>query len=178
MRDIQPADTAAVFALFANDSVTEFYDVASFSDMAEAAQWIASCRSAYPAEGMGGFRWAIALAAAPDTLIGSCGFYAVHPQFCSLAIGYDLHPAYWGNGYAAEAVRAMLNFCFTRHFPCPVNRVTATTDLGSHKSITLLRKLGFVEEGVLRQYGYWKGKFHDVRLFSLLQLEWRAGVPR
>ena len=33
----------------------------------------------------------------------------------------------------------------------------------------LLRKVGFQEEGVLREWGFWKGGFRDVRCFSLLR---------
>ena len=67
----------------------------------------------------------------------------------------------------------MLSYCFKNEFPFPINRVSATTNLESVKSIKLLTKLGFTEEGVLRKYGYWKNKFHDVRLFSLLYNEWK-----
>lgn len=96
-----------------------------------------------------------------------------------MAIGYELHPAYWGRGYALEANTAMLDFCFTQDFPFHINRVAATTDLDSQRSMALLRKLGFFEEGLLRQYGYWKGKFNDVRMFSLLREDWnkKAASP-
>jgi ribosomal-protein-alanine N-acetyltransferase len=33
--------------------------------------------------------------------------------------------------------------------------------------------LGFVEEGVMRQWGYWKDAFHDVRLLSLIKSDRR-----
>ncbi|OKH20835.1 hypothetical protein NIES593_17665 [Hydrococcus rivularis NIES-593] len=28
------------------------------------------------------------------------------------------------------------------------------------------------KEGILREYGFWKGKFHDLRLFSLLKKDY------
>jgi [ribosomal protein S5]-alanine N-acetyltransferase len=33
----------------------------------------------------------------------------------------------------------------------------------------LLKKIGFKEEGLLRDYGFWKGDFHDLKMFSLLR---------
>jgi ribosomal-protein-alanine N-acetyltransferase len=30
-------------------------------------------------------------------------------------------------------------------------------------------KLGFEKEGLMRQYGFWKGQFHDMNLFSLIR---------
>lgn len=38
-------------------------------------------------------------------------------------------------------------------------------------SMKLLEKLGFAPEGVLREYGFWKGEFHDLNMFSLLKKE-------
>jgi ribosomal-protein-alanine N-acetyltransferase len=119
-------------------------------------------------------RWAICLADKQEWAIGSCGFHASNKDFHSIEIGYDLHPRYWGNGFAFEAVSQMLDFCLSSHVPVHVNRISATTDLESDKSIALLGRLGFSEEGVLRQYGFWKNQFHDVRLFSLLREEWRV----
>lgn len=63
----------------------------------------------------------------------------------------------------------MLDYCFVNDLPFLINRVAATTDLDSQRSINLLKRLGFSEEGVLRQYGFWKGKPQDVRMFSLLR---------
>jgi len=40
-------------------------------------------------------------------------------------------------------------------------------------SVKLLQKLGFLEEGILRGYGYWKGQFHDLRIFSLLKKDYQ-----
>jgi ribosomal-protein-alanine N-acetyltransferase len=39
-------------------------------------------------------------------------------------------------------------------------------------SMRLLHRLGFTEEGVLRAAGYWKGAFHDLRMYALLKSEY------
>ena len=52
-----------------------------------------------------------------------------------------------------------------------INRIQATTDLDNHASIGLLRSLGFIEQGIMRRWGYWKDAFHDVRLFSLIKAQ-------
>ncbi len=49
--------------------------------------------------------------------------------------------------------------------------VSALLKTSLSTSIALLRRLGFSEEDVLRQYGFWKNEFHDVRLFSFLREE-------
>ena len=174
LRDFSASDAPAVFAIFSEDRVTEFYDLETFSSLGQAEKMVAA-RMRGNAELSGNYRrWAICLAHAPDTHIGSCGFHSVNKAFHSVEIGYDMHPAHWGKGYAYEAVAAMLGFCFANDLPFHTNRVAATTDLDSHRSMKLLKRLGFFEEGVLRQYGFWKGRYQDVRMFSLLRDDWES----
>jgi ribosomal-protein-alanine N-acetyltransferase len=174
LRDFSEADVAAVFELFTDGRVTEFYDFDTFSDIEQANKLVAVNIRRNAAQDGTSLRWAICLADSPSQAIGSCGFHSANKNFQSIEIGYELRPNHWGSGLAFEAVSQMLDFCFSNHVPFRVNRVSATTNLESRKSIALLRRLGFSEEGVLRQYGFWKSQFHDVRLFSFLREEWEA----
>jgi len=46
--------------------------------------------------------------------------------------------------------------------PCgPLHRIQADTVPGNYRSEELLRKLGFKEEGLRRDAGYWKGRYHS-----------------
>lgn len=172
LRNFCVSDAAALYDIFSNDAVTEFYDLDSFTQYTQAEEFVHSRIKLNGDFGKRAFRWAICLKSEPDSLIGSCGFHCVNQAFSSIEIGYELNQSYWGKNIAYEAVSAMLDYCFTNNFPFPINRVSATTNLDSVKSIRLLNRLGFVEEGILRQYGYWKSRFHDVRLFSVLSSEW------
>jgi ribosomal-protein-alanine N-acetyltransferase len=81
-------------------------------------------------------------------------------------------PAFWGNGYATEAVRAIIRAAFSGKLPCgPLNRIQADTVPGNHASEALLRRLGFKEEGLRRESGYWKNAFHDLKCYGLLRSE-------
>jgi ribosomal-protein-alanine N-acetyltransferase len=174
LRDFIESDSAAVFEVFSDDQVTEFYNFGTFDNIEQANKLVAENIRRNATQDGSGLRWAICLKDAPATAIGSCGFHSTKKDFKSIEIGYELHRSYWGKGYAFEALSQRLNFCFMHDIPFCINRVSATTDLESHRSIALLRRLGFSEEGVLRQYGFWKGTFHDVRMFSLLRKEWEA----
>lgn len=48
----------------------------------------------------------------------------------------------------------------------------ADTIPGNSASESLLRRLGFKEEGLRRECGYWKNKFHDLKCFGLLRTEY------
>jgi [ribosomal protein S5]-alanine N-acetyltransferase len=174
LREFVSSDADAVYEIFSNDNVTEFYDLDSFTSLDQATTFVNTRISLSEEGGKRGFRWAICQKSKPETVIGSCGFHAVNKSFSSIEFGYELNQAYWGKNLAFEAVNAMLNYCFTENFPFLINRISASTNLDSTRSIKLLSKLGFKEEGILRQYGFWKNKFHDVRLFSILHSEWKA----
>jgi len=166
------ADAPDLFEIFSNSAVTEFYDCHPFSELAQAERLVHRYTQQLAQRLIVDFRWAISVNGdSGKKLIGTCGIHFLHKEFQSLEVGYDLHPDQWGKGYAAEAVLGMIRYCVDHSFPFAVNRVTATTNLEAVRSIRVLRKLGFTEEGVLRQYGFWMGSFHDVRLFSLLKSE-------
>ena len=91
----------------------------------------------------------------------------------SAVIGYDISSAFWGNGYATEALRAIIHYAFSGQLPCTdLNRIQADTVPGNLASEAVLLKLGFKEEGLLRESGYWKGKFHDLKCFGLIRSEY------
>ena len=90
-------------------------------------------------------------------------------------IGYDLLPTVWGNGYAAEAVSAIIATAFNGELAAgPLHRIQADTVPGNQASEALLRKLGFKEEGLRRDSGFWKGRFHDLTCFGLLSTEFHC----
>ena len=68
-----------------------------------------------------------------------------------------------------EAVEAMIKFGFEDY---GLNRIVAKVIKGNVGSIKVLQKLGFVQEGILRENLYKNGQFHDVMLFSVLKSEY------
>jgi [ribosomal protein S5]-alanine N-acetyltransferase len=171
LRNFSENDANAIYEIFSNESVAEFYDSEAFTHIDQAKSFVNSRIRLNEEGGIRAFRWAICMKSEPNIVIGSCGFHSANKSFSSFEIGYELNQSYWRKNIAFEAVDAMLNYCFVNDFPFSINRISATTNLDSTRSIKLLCRLGFTEEGVLRQYGYWKNKFHDVRLFSILQSE-------
>ena len=116
-----------------------------------------------------GLRWAIA-DRADDALIGTCGFNIWNRRNRSAEIGYDLRSDRWGEGLATEAVGRMIQFGFEE---MDLNRIQADTQLDNARSGRVLLKLGFREEGVLRQAGFWRNEYHDLRLYGLLRQDWQ-----
>jgi [ribosomal protein S5]-alanine N-acetyltransferase len=166
---LTPADAAEVFTLFSTPSVVEYYDLAAFTELSQAKHLISLFTARY--EEKLGIRWALRLQSTGQ-LIGSCGFNSWSSNMRSAVIGYDLLPEFWRQGYATEAVRAIIRAGFSGLLPCgELHRIQADTVPGNIASETLLRRLGFKEEGLRRESGYWKNAFHDLTCFGLLRSE-------
>jgi ribosomal-protein-alanine N-acetyltransferase len=64
-------------------------------------------------------------------------------------LGYSLHPRYWGNGYASEAVTLVVNLAFSK---LGAHRVQATCWVKNPASAKVLQNAGLKKEGRLRGY--------------------------
>ncbi len=112
-------------------------------------------------------RWII-LRKSDELPIGTCGYHKWAKRHFRAEIGYDLSPAAWGQGYMHEALRAALRHGIEG---MGLNRIDALVYTENDRSIRLLQKLGFQNEGLLRDYFYLNGKFYDHYLYSLLRSE-------
>lgn len=72
--------------------------------------------------------------------------------------GYNLNRAYWGQGYATEATRAMIDWAYTRHGARDFAAAHVTANAASGN---VLRKCGFV----FARYGQY-GRFDGSEMFD------------
>lgn len=86
-------------------------------------------------------------------------------------LGYILAREYWGNGYAAEAVRAVLDFAFSQ---LSARRISADVDPDNKGSVILLEKLGFQLEGHLRAEWETHIGIRDSLIFGMLAKDWNG----
>jgi RimJ/RimL family protein N-acetyltransferase len=81
---------------------------------------------------------------------------------------------YWGQGLAGEAVGALITHGFTT---LALNRIYAYHMVRNPASARVLDRLGFREEGLLRQRVKKWGVYEDVVVRALLRRDW-AGAQR
>lgn len=166
---IRPADADALLAHFGDPEVTRYLDIDPLTDVAEAraiVAWIEGITEA----GAGG-RWAIR-ARDGGAWVGTTGFNTVVRERASRGeIAYDLARAWWGRGVMAEVMPALLRTGFDT---LDLNRLEAFVTPGNQRSSALLARHGFRHEGLLREYGRWRGRDWDQELWSRLRAEWRA----
>lgn len=163
MRELVDEDAPALFEVFRDDEVTRYYDVETMAGVAPAAEIIAEMRRRYVDRA--GIRWAL-VDKENASLVGTIGLSSISLAAHRGVLGYELARRAWGRGFATEAVRAAVRF---GHDEIGLNRIEAAVMLGNEASVRVLLKAGFTEEGVLRALGYWKGRYHDLRMFSVLR---------
>lgn len=78
---------------------------------------------------------------------------------------------YWGKGYGYTASKLILSYGFKN---LKLNRIVLFVYEYNTRGIALYKKLGFKEEGRLRQNTKYKGKYYDDIVMSILKSEWKA----
>ena len=117
-----------------------------------------------------GTRWGIQLKG-QISLLGTCGLFSWNRGWRKCTVGYELNPKAQGKGYMQEALRATIDWGFEH---MQLNRIEAQVHPSNEASIKSVKRLGFQEEGLLRELGFWNGQFHDMIQYSLLSRDWRA----
>jgi ribosomal-protein-alanine N-acetyltransferase len=160
---------APAFAAYRSDPAVAHYQDWESCTLAEAAAFIRRQRRQVP--GTPG-RWTqIATVLRPtDTLIGDCGVF-VHADARQATVAVTLARAYQGQGYAGEALTALLNYLFRR---LDVHRVQAEVDPRNRPSWTLLERLGMRREGHRVASTWFKGEWADEYWYAILREEWLA----
>jgi len=112
-----------------------------------------------------GFRWWLTLADAPGRVVGSVTLsnLARGPSQ-SCALGYALDAACQGRGLMSEALAAVIDEAFSPRIN--LHRLQAGVRPENARSLAVLARLGFVEEGLARDYLYIDGAWRDHRIFS------------
>ena len=113
-----------------------------------------------------------AIAHPDNTLCGSIGLGIV-PSFNLAELGYWVGKPYWGNGYATEAAKAVINFGFGKLF---LHRIQATHFGNNPASGKVMQKIGMAYEGCRRQHTLKWGKYRDIWLYGILREDWQKKI--
>ncbi len=106
-----------------------------------------------------------------ETLIGTCSLFNLMKPCRRGEVGYGIAREYWRKGYMFEAVSSLLTFAFE---DLAMNRLEADIDPRNTASARSLEKLGFKQEGYLRERWIVGAQVSDSVIYGLLAREWRA----
>lgn len=104
-----------------------------------------------------------------DTLIGTIGYHTIDWANRSTSLGYWLAEKYQGKGLMTLACRTMVSHAFDL---IHLNRVEIRAAVGNSRSQAIPVRLGFQQEGILREAEWLYDHFVDLIVYSMLQRDW------
>ena len=88
-----------------------------------------------------------------------------------LEIGIIIYKSkYWGGGYGTEAFGLFVDYLFKN---TPLHRLGLSTWSGNIRMVKAAQKLGFKEEGRIRQARCLNGEYYDAIKMGILRSEWQ-----
>lgn len=169
LRFIDDGDVDAVYRLFTDPEALRYWSFEPWTDRAQAEETVRDTLAAYADGSI--LTFAITLAASGE-MIGKCRLSKFSGQNRRAEIGYILDRAHWGNGYAKEALAALVGHAFG---PLDLLRIEADIDPRNRASAVVLERLHFVHEGHLRQRWIVAGEVCDTDFYGLLRQDWEQG---
>ena len=163
--EINQSHLTDYYKIFKDERTTKYYNITPFEKEEEAQKYIDWFQTRF--EDKLGIRWGIKLKDNAG-IIGTAGFNNFQRNHRA-NLGYDLHYDFWNNGYITEALSEILKFGFNI---LEINRIEAEVMQGNTASEKVLEKLGFTNEGVLRDWMYWNDKHYDITMFSILKRDY------
>jgi len=107
-----------------------------------------------------------------DAIVGAFNIgEIVRGLFQSAYLGYYAFAPYAGAGYMSEGLELVLHVAFR---VLKLHRVEANVQPTNRRSLTLVRRAGFVREGYSRRYVRVAGQWRDHVRMALLVEDWRA----
>jgi ribosomal-protein-serine acetyltransferase len=107
-----------------------------------------------------------------DQLVGVIGYNQIDWSNRVVHIGYWLAAGFQGKGIMTSACRALVDYAFHE---LGLNRVDIRCATGNKRSCAIPQRLGFTQEGVLRQAEWLYDHFVDHVIYGMLSSEWKSG---
>jgi len=154
-------DSPQIFTLMRDAEVMAFWDMPE-SDDPDLIAAIVEGQVEEMAQGRAAY-WAMR-SLPGEEFVGVCDLSEIDRRHKRAEVGFLLSREAWGQGYALEAMQLVIAYAAAQG----LRRLLARTHLGNRRSDSLLEKLGFAEEGLLRGHVLRDGERRDCRLFGLL----------
>ena len=105
-----------------------------------------------------------------DTAIGIFQVRQLEPGFATAEWGFALGSAFWGTGMFLDGAKLVVDFSFD---VVGAHRLEARAAVANGRGNGALRKVGAVQEGVLRKSFLRNGEYLDQTLWTILNDDWR-----
>jgi RimJ/RimL family protein N-acetyltransferase len=166
LRELRKEDAPSLLAMLSTEEVSRFISPppTTVEGFERFIAWTHRERNA------GNYACFAIVPAGMDTAIGIFQVRSLEPGFGTAEWGFAMGSEYWGSGIFAEGARLILDFAFD---VIGAHRLEARAATANGRGNGALRKLGAVQEGVLRRSFLRNGQYYDQVLWGILAEDWR-----
>jgi len=166
LRELQVSDAASLLAMLSPEEVSRFISPppTTIEGFERFITWACAERAA------GRYACFAVVPHGMQTAIGLFQVRQLEPGFATAEWGFALGSAFWGTGMFMDGAEMVVSFAIET---LGVSRLEARAAVANGRGNGALRKLGAVQEGVLRRSFLKNGQFLDQMLWSILGEEWR-----
>jgi ribosomal-protein-alanine N-acetyltransferase len=166
LRELRLEDAASLLAMLTTDEVSRFISpppttVEGFEKFIE---WAQRERRA------GTYICFAVVPSGCETAVGLFQLRSLEHGFATAEWGFALGSQFWGTGIFVEAARLVVDFAVDG---LGIGRLEARAAVANGRGNGALRKLGAVQEGLLRRSFLRNGVYHDQVLWGILAEDWR-----
>lgn len=167
LRELRASDAPGLFAALTSEQVSRFISpppssvegfekfIAWTHRQRAAGQYV--CFAVVPKEGS-------------DAAVGIFQVRSLEPAFGTAEWGFALAAEFWGSGVFVDGAKLVVEFAVE---VLGTHRLEARAALRNGRGNGALRKLGAIQEGVLRGSFLRRGEYLDQALWTILAEEWR-----
>jgi ribosomal-protein-alanine N-acetyltransferase len=165
LRELRTSDAASLLALLTTEEVTRFISPppTTLDGFERFINWASREREA------GRYLCFAVVPDGYDTAVGLFQVRQLDPMFGTAEWGFAIGSAFWGTGLFAAGAELVIEFSFD---VIGVHRLEARAAVQNGRGNGALRKLGAVQEGILRKSFLKGGKYIDQSLWTILHDDW------
>jgi RimJ/RimL family protein N-acetyltransferase len=167
LRELRSTDAPSLFALLTTEEVSRFISPppTTVDGFEKFIAWTHRQRRA------GSYACFAVTLANDDTAIGIFQLRELEPGFGTAEWGFAIGSPYWGTGVFQEGAEMLVSFAFEQ---VGVHRLEARAAVRNGRGNGALRKIGAVQEGILRKSFLKNGEYLDQTLWTILDEDWQA----
>jgi ribosomal-protein-alanine N-acetyltransferase len=169
LRDLLESDLELFYQLGSDPAIKQFQHYIRVESKAEARSWLQNAilhNQEVPRQG-----YNLAVIRKPDLeWVGWFGFgVADDSSIGDIEFGYAICKQYWSMGYATEAVRQVIEYCFK---DLRVRKVFGECDRENAGSARVMEKAGLHWETSYSEIDQNTGKLHEILRYTVSDHEW------
>lgn len=166
LRELELSDAASLMAMISAPEVARFISPApaTIDGFAQFIAWAQRERE------RGTYACFAVVPHGESNAIGLFQIRQLESGFATAEWGFAIGSPYWGTGMFADGAALVLDFAFAT---LGVHRLEARAVVMNGRGNGALRKVGAVQEGILRQSFLYNGQYVDQTLWSILDTDWQ-----